>query len=296
MRSPILNTPIRLVTTQFMHLDIDIMCISRNDRIFFPTKNDTLEINDEVYFIVRHEDVASAMEAFGYFSEEKRKIVIVGGGNIGLGFAQELEKDNSDVKVKIIERNTERSQKIANSLKSTEVLNGDALDFDVLTEAGVRDAEMLFALTDDDRVNILVSLLSKQQGAKRSTSLLNKMTYAGLITSLGVDAIMSPQVITVSTILQHVCQGRVRSIHSLASGYAEIIEAEARETSYIIGMTVEDITVKDSIYVAAILRGDEIILNPSRLIISIGDILILVVKRECARKVENLFSMRPSYL
>lgn len=295
-RSPILNTPLRLLSTQFMHLDLIIMCICRGDKIFFPNKDDLLEADDEVYFIARQGDVAAAMEAFGYFSEEKRKLIIVGGGNIGLGFAQELEAQESDIKVKIIEKNADRSEAIAHILKSTEVLNGDALDFDVLAEANVQEAETILALTDDDRVNILVSLLAKRQGAKRSTSLLNKMTYASLVTSLGVDAIISPRVITVSTILQHVCQGRVRAIYSLAGGYAEVIEAEARETSYIIGLTVEDVTVRDSIHVAAIIRGSEITLNPARLIIGVGDTLILMVKRDCARKVEKLFSVRPSYL
>lgn len=295
-RSPIVNTPLRLLSTQFMHLDLIIMCICRGDKIFFPNKNDLLEVDDEVYFIVRQGDVSAAMEAFGYFSEEKRKLIIVGGGNIGLGFAQELEAQESDIKVKIIEKNVMRSESIAHILKSTEVLNGDALDFDVLAEANVQEAETILALTDDDRVNILVSLLAKRQGAKRSTSLLNKMTYASLVTSLGVDAIISPRVITVSTILQHVCQGRVRSIYSLAGGYAEVIEAEARETSYIIGLTVEDVTVRDSIHVAAIVRGSDITLNPARLIIGVGDILILIVKRDSARKVEKLFSVRPSYL
>ena len=295
-RSPILNTPLRLLSTQFLHLDIIILCISRGDKNFFPSKDDVLEADDEVYFIVKQNDVTAAMEAFGYFSEEKRKLIIVGGGNIGLGFAQELEAQNSDIKVKIIEKNAERSESIARILKSTEIINGDALDFDVLTEANVQEAETLLALTDDDRVNILVSLLAKRQGAKRATSLLNKMTYASLVTSLGVDAIISPRVITVSTILQHVCQGRVRAIYSLAAGYAEVIEAEARETSYIIGLTVEDITVRDSIHVAAIVRGADIILNPTRLIIGVGDTLILMVKRDSARRVEKLFSVRPSYL
>ncbi|MDP3371781.1 MAG: Trk system potassium transporter TrkA [Candidatus Paracaedibacteraceae bacterium] len=295
-RSLILNTPLRLLSTQFTQLDIIILCVYRNDVHFFPKKDDVLEVDDEVYFVVRQEDVESAMEAFGYFTQEKRKIIIVGGGNIGLGFAQELEAQNTGIKVKIIEKNTERSEIIAHVLKSTEVLNGDALDLDVLTEANVQDAETILALTDDDRVNILVSLLAKRQGAKRATALLNKMTYASLVTSLGVDAIISPRVITVSTILQYVFQGRVRTIHSLAGGYAEVIEAEARETSYIIGLTIEDITVRDSIYVAAVVRNNDVILNPRRLIVGVGDVLVMMVKRDSSRKVEKLFSIRPSYL
>ncbi len=295
-RSGILNTPLRLLSAQLLHLDIAILCISRDGRNFFPNKDDVLNIDDDVYFIVRERDVSSAMEAFGYFDDEKRKIIIVGGGNIGLGFAQELEQHSHSIKAKIIEKDLDRSEYIAHILKSTEVLNGDALDFDVLAEANVQESETILALTDDDKVNILVSLLAKRQGAKRSISLLNKMTYAGLVTSLGVDAVVSPRLITVSTILQHVCQGRVRAVYSLAEGDAEVIEAEARETSFIIGLTVEDLTLRDSIQVAAVVRGRDILIRPTRLIVSVGDTLILIVKKDAARKMEKLFAERPSYL
>jgi trk system potassium uptake protein TrkA len=277
-------------------MDIRILCISREDKVFLPSKDDVLHPDDDVYMIVRQSDVSQAMEAFGYFDQDVRKLIIVGAGNIGLSFAQNLEIQNPNIQAKIIERNQERSEYAAHVLTRTEVLNGDALDIDVLNEANVNDAESILALTDDDKVNILASLLAKRQGIKHSISLLNKMAYASLVTSLGVDAVISPRSITVSTILQHVRQGRIRAVHALADGYAEVIEAEAKETSHIIGLTIDDITVKNAISVAAVVRGNDVMLNPRKIIISVGDTLIMVARKEAVRKVEKLFSIRPSYL
>jgi trk system potassium uptake protein TrkA len=122
------------------------------------------------------------------------------------------------------------------------------------------------------------------------------MAYSSLVTSLGVDAVISPQAITVSTILQHVRQGRMRSAHSLRDGSVEVVEAEARETSHIIGLTVDDIHIKGSIIVAALARDNEVIVAPSRMIIRVNDRLILAVSKEAVKKVEKLFAIRPSYL
>jgi len=208
----------------------------------------------------------------------------------------EIELNQPDIVAKLIEKDQGRSEVAARLLKNIEVLHGDALDYEVLAEANVQNAETVVAVTDDDKVNILSSLLAKRCGAGRALTLLNNLTYSSLVTSLGVDAVINPRAITVSTILQHVRQARLRSVHTLGDNYAEVIEAEARETSHIIGLTVDDVTIKGSVMIAAVVRNNQVILLPKKLIISVGDRLVIIAKKETVRKIEKLFSIRPSYL
>ncbi len=295
-QSPIINTPLRLLPGLFPKLDISIICLARGEKVFFPDKNTILEPNDEVHFVVRHEDIQQAMQAFGYYDSDGRRMVIIGAGSIGKNLAMEIETNQPEVITKLIERDQARSEAAARLLKNTEVLHGDALDYEVLAEANVQNAETVVAVTDDDKVNILSSLLAKRCGASRTLTLLNNITYSSLVTSLGVDAVINPRAITVSTILQHVRQARLRSVHTLGDNYAEVIEAEARETSHIIGLTIDDVTIKGSIMIAAVVRDNQVLLLPKKIIISVGDRLIIIAKKETVRKVEKLFSIRPSYL
>jgi trk system potassium uptake protein TrkA len=293
---PILNTPLRLLPNLFPKLNMIISCISRGDHIFVPTSEDQILLSDDVYFVTSQSQVQQAMEVFGFLENSAHKVIIMGGGNIGLTLALEIENSQSDVVTKIIEKNEKRAEQIARLLKHTEVLCGDALDFEVLTEANVENAGTSVAVTEDDKVNILASLLAKRYKSKRSLALLNNMAYSTLVTSLGVDAVISPQSITVSKILQHIRQGRIRSIHSLRNGEVEIIEAEARETSHIIGLSIEDLTIRGSVIVTALARGEDVFIAPQRHIIHVGDRLILTVAKESVKKVERLFATRPSYL
>jgi trk system potassium uptake protein TrkA len=294
--STLINTPLRLLPTLLPNVDLAVICVNRKGAVFVPTQADILEAEDEVYLVTHSENIPEIMRAMGYHETEGRRIIIVGAGNIGKTLALEIEATQPDVKIKMIERNYERSELAARTLKNAEVLNGDALDYDVLTEANVQNCETVIAVTHDDKVNILASLLAKRSGAQRSLTLLNNMNYASLVTSLGVDAVINPRAITVSTILQHVRQGHLRSIHTLGDNYAEVIEAEARETNHIIGLSIEDITIKGTVMVAALVRGNDVHLMPERMIISVGDSLILVAKKEAIQKIERLFSIRPSYL
>jgi len=294
--APILNTPLRLLPGLFPKLDLIVVCIVRGNDVFIPTGDHQMLPGDEVYFIVSQGQTATAMSAFGFSDSTTHRVIVMGGGNIGLTLVADIEQNQSDIVTRIIEKNQARAEYVARHLKQTEVLCGDVLDAEVLSEANVHSAETIVAVTDDDKVNILASLLAKRNGAGRALILLNNMAYSSLVTSLGVDAVISPQAISVSTILQHVRQGRVRSAHSLRDGSVEVIEAEARETSHIIGLTVDDINIKGAIMVAALVRDNEITVAPARISIRVSDRLILAVSKEAVKKVERLFAVRPSYL
>jgi trk system potassium uptake protein TrkA len=294
--APILNTPLRLLPGLFPKLDLVVVCIVRGVDVFIPTGDHQMLPGDEVYFIVSHNQTSIAMSAFGFADSSTRRVIVMGGGNIGMTLVADIEENQPDVVTRIVEKNQARAEYVARHLKQTEVLCGDVLDAEVLSEANVQSAETIVAVTDDDKVNILASLLAKRNGAGQALILLNNMAYSSLVTSLGIDAVISPQAISVSTILQHVRQGRIRSAHSLRDGSVEIIEAEARETSHIIGLTVDDINIKGAMMVAALVRDSEITVAPSRISIRVNDRLILAVSKEAVKKVERLFAIRPSYL
>lgn len=292
----ILNTPLKLLPTLFPKTKLVIACISRNGNAFVPHGEDLILVDDEVHFIAPEAEQKACMEIFGYKAPSERRFLILGAGNIGLSLASVLEKSLPASTITVIEKNPEHAEHAAKQLERSEVLCGDALDLEVLEEANPQDIETVIAVTDDDRVNILAALLTKRNGAQRGVTLLNNISYAPLITSLGVDSIVSPRSITVSTILQHIRQGKMQSLHSLGDNQVEIIEAEAKESSNIIGLTTEDINVKRQILVAALIReGQAIALLPTTAIRA-NDSLVLVVAKESIAKIERLFAVRPSYL
>ncbi len=294
--SGIVNTPIKHVNSLYPTLDLAVAIIVRDENIIFPNSRDHLLADDEVYVLVQREQINDVMHAFGYTPTESREILIVGGGNIGLNLAVGMEKEHRNLHARIIEKDPKRCEKIAKFLKRTEILQGDALDYDLLQEANIENCETVLAVSNDDKVNILASLISKRHGAKRSVALLNNMQYAPMVTSLGVDAVISPKALTVSTILKHVREGNLQSLHPIVEGNVVVIEARARETSHIIGLGIEDITITSEIIVLALVRSDSLHFLPTRLNISANDKLIIATRKESVHKVEKLFSIRPYYL
>ncbi len=288
----VLNTQLRLMPTVLPNIDMVILSIIRNGETIFPTERDVILENDEVYFATSQEDVLECMESFGHFDHTQRHIVIVGGGNIGLSFAQDMEKI-SNITVKMIEKDQKRCEYLVKELKRTEVFNGDALDPEILNTLSLHTCESVIAVTNDDKVNILSGLLMKRQGAQRCLSLLNSEQYSGLVTSLGIDGIISPRMVTVSTILQNIRHGRIETVHTLGDGHIEIIEATVKETSHAIGINIEEITNSNEMVIIALIRDNIITFSPSRMIMSVDDNLLILTRKENVKKVEKLFSIRP---
>jgi trk system potassium uptake protein TrkA len=291
-----LNTPLRLLPTSLPKLNLVIFYISRDNHDFIPTGEDEIKQGDEVYFAIPPSQLATAMDAFGIQDHEGRQLLILGGGNIGLKLASEIETLLPSVQCKLIERNPQRAELLARQLSKTEVLCGDALDMEVLTEANVQDCETVVAITQDDKVNVLASLLVKREGAHRAMTLLNNMAYAPLVTSLGIDAVINPQTVTVSTILQHIRQGRIRSVYSIRNGAAEIIEGKAREASHVIGLSVDDLHIPHAVRVIALIRDGQVFIDPIKYLLRSDDRLILAVAKSAIKKIENIFTTRPTYL
>jgi len=291
-RTPILNTPLRQLTGLFPDLQIEILAIVRDNKPIIPDSNDQMLAGDEVYFVTETAHVRRAMAAFGHEEPEARRIVIVGGGNIGLFLAETIERDHPGVTIRMVEANPMRATMAAERLSRTTVLNGDGLDPEILEEANVNMAETIVAVTNDDEVNILASLLAKRHGCQRAVTLINKTTYGPLITTLGIDAVVSPRAITASTILQHVRRGRIKSVHSLRDGFAEVIEAEALETSPLVGKPIKEIRLPSDVIVGAVVRAEEVIIARPSTVIKPHDRVILLARSQSVRKIEKLFAVR----
>ena len=291
----VINTPIDRITNLFPHIEINVLGLIRGDHSFLPVPHDILKVGDEVYFAVAEENIIEAMRMFGHKTSESRRLLILGGGNIGLCLAQEIEKYHPNVRAEIIEKDAQRAEFIASELSNTIVLCGDALDSEVLYEANVDSAETVVAVTEDERVNTLASLLAKRLGATRALTLINNTFHAPLVTSLGVDAVISPKKVTVSRILQNIRRGRIRSVHSLGENFGEIIEAEAQESSGLIGSFVGDINCAYEIIVAAIIRDNVVIIPQLSTLVKSEDRVILMVTPSAIVKIEKLFSSRLDY-
>jgi trk system potassium uptake protein TrkA len=289
---PIINTPMRQLTQLFPDLNIVIVGIIRNDKGIVPKSDDQMLAGDQVYFICDVAHLGRAMASFGHEEEEGRSVIIAGGGNIGLTLAEEIELEHAGVRAKVIEFDQERAKYVAQALDHTMVLNGDILDLEILEEANVSETETFVAVSNDDEVNIIGSLLAKRAGAKRTVSLINKHSYAPLVTTLGIDAVINPRVITVSSILQHVRRGRIRGIYSVREDFGEVIEAEALETSPLVGKPLRDARLPPGVIIGAILRGETVIVPRGATVINSHDRVVLFATYEAVKKVEKLFAVR----
>ena len=286
---PVVNTPLRQLTELFPDLNAVVTGIQRGERLFVPDSEDQMMVGDVAYVVTDTTQSARVLSLFGHEEQAARRVVIVGAGNIGRHVAAELENSHTSVKVKIIEADKGKAVLAADELSRTVVLNGDALDEEVLREAGASQAETILALTNDDKVNILSCVMAKQLGCERSVSLINNRGYSGLINPMGVDAFVNPRATTVSTVLRHVRRGRIRGVSSVQDGKAEVIEAEALATSTLVGRPLRDADLPSGIRLGAVLRGTEVIVPRGDTEIQAGDRVIIFAMADEVRRVERMF-------
>jgi len=292
---PVIKTPLRQLTQLFPDLNVVIVGVVHGERTFVPGGDDQLEVGDEIYFVVDSRHLERAMAAFGHEEHLARRIVIFGGGNIGEFLACQVEQEHPSVNLKVVERDRGRAETVARALRRSVVLQGDVLDAEILDQSNVAAAETVIAVTNDDETNILASLLAKRKGSKRAITLVNSETYAPLLPSLGVDALVGPRGITVSSILAYVRRGRIHSVHTLRDGFGELIEAEAIETSSLVGRPLKEVDLPDEVIVGAVVRGDQVIMPRGSTIVEKGDRVVIFAESDAVRSVEKMFSVRLEY-
>ena len=293
---PVLHTPLEQLNKLFSNLSFSLVSILRNKKNIIPDETEMLEEGDEVYIIVDTNHLRRIMAAFGHLEKEARKIIISGGGNIGISLIRKLQQNISGLQVKVIEHDNAHAQYLSEQLSNIIILNGDTLDRAIMEEAAVSSAEAYIALMNDDKNNILGSLLAKQYGCERVVTLVNNNVYFPLVGPLGIDTMISPKSIIVSNIMQHVRRGRIISIHSIHGGKTEVIEIEISESSQIANKVVKDLDLPNNVVISAIIRKDTVIIPKKNDKILPQDHLIILSPREKAREMEELLSVHVDLL
>jgi len=286
------------LTNKFPNLDANIIAIIREDKSFIPKKTDQVKENDKIYVIINSSQMAETLEAFGHSEKISKKILIIGGGNIGYNLAKNIEDTLEGVRVKIVEKDKLRSEYLANELNNTIVINGNGLDEEVLSEANLDEAETVLALTNDDEDNLMVSVLvekfakdQKDIEDKRTMALINKPNYSLLQSSLKIDDLIDPRMNTVSSILKHIHKGTIENAYTISNGEYEVIEAEIIESSELINKELKNSNLPEEIRIGAVLRNKKVIIPKSDFVFQKDDQIVLIVKKDTVGVVENLFRL-----
>ena len=289
---PLVGIKLEDITKKFSKLEANILGVIRNEKFIFLKKKDVMKKQDKAYVIINSSQMQLTLDAFGHNEKISSKFLIIGGGNIGFNLAKNLENTMDAARIKIVEKNKERAEHIANKLNNSLVINGNGLDEDVLKEANIEDAETVLALTNDDEDNLMVSVLvEKFSKDKRTMALINKPNYSLLQNSLKIDDLIDPRMNTVSSILKHVHKGTIETAYTILNGEFEVIEAEIIDSSELINKELKNSNLPDDIRIGAILRKDDIIIPTSKFVFEKKDIVVFLAKRDQLSLVERLFQI-----
>ncbi|MDA8846097.1 Trk system potassium transporter TrkA [Candidatus Pelagibacter bacterium] len=293
---PIKDIKLNELTKKFPKLNSNIMGVIRDEKFVLLKKTDVMLKEDKAYVVINASQMNETLAAFGHTEKISNKILIIGGGNIGFNLAKNLEESFDSARVKIIEKDKERAELIASQLNNTIVINGDALDEEVLLEANLEEVQTVLALTNDDEDNLMISVLvekfardNDELSDKRTMALINKPNYSLLQSSLKIDDFIDPRMNTVSSILKHIHKGTIENAYSILNGEYEIIEAEIIETSELVNKELKNSNLPDEIRIGAVLRGEEVIIPGSNFVFKKEDIVVLLANKDFLHVVENMF-------
>ena len=285
----LVGRPLRELRVHIPKSDARVAAIYRKGESVEPEGDTVIEDGDEIYFVAATQDIRAVMSEMRKLEDPVRRVVIAGGGNIGLRLAQTLEESNQ---VKVIERDSKRARRISEQLRNTIVLSGDAADEELLVEENIDSADVFCALTNSEEANILSAMLAKRLGAHRVMALISRPAYAELMQTGPIDVAIAPQTVTIGSLLAYVRRGDVVQVHSLRSGAAEAMEtiAHGLRGGKVVGRPIEDVRLPEGAKIVTVVRGDEVIMAHHDTVIENGDhvILFLADKRH-VEQVERLF-------
>jgi len=294
---PLVGHELQTLREHMPHIESRVAAIYRRNHPIIPTGSTVIEADDEVFFIAAKRNIRAVMSELRQEEKSARHLIIAGGGNVGRRLAAALEHD---YQIKLIERDPARAQQASEELERTLVLQGNAADSDLLLAENIEETDIFCAITNDDEANILSSMLAKRLGVRKVMALINRSAYVDLVDSSDIDAAISPQQITIGTLLARVRRGDVVAVHSLRRGAAEAIEAVAhgdRHSSRVVGRAIGEIKLPHGTSIGAIVRGDEVLIAHHDIVIEAEDHLILfVVDKRRIPEVERLFQVSITFL
>lgn len=289
---PLVGKPLSFLRSHMPQVDTRVAAIFRQDRPLIPEGDTIIEVGDEVFFIAATENIRSVLKELRRMDKPTRRVMIVGGGNIGRRLALSLE---NDYQVKIIEYNKTACEQLAEELKHTLVLHGDGTDENLLATEHVGDVDVFCALTNDDENNIMSTLLAKRDGARKVIALINRNAYVGLVQGGKIDIAVSPAHVTIGSLLAYVRQGDVAVVHSLRRGAAEALELVAhgdRQSSRVVGRRIDEIDLPKGATIGAIVRGEQVVMGHRDTLIESDDhVIVFVINKKMIHKVEKLFQV-----
>ena len=280
-----------------INIEYKIAIIYSKGKPIIPNADTVIKADDEIFFISSQKSMDNLLQHIRIKDKPLKNIMISGGGNIGLRLAESLEKE---YKIKLLELDPKKASRAAEKLKNTIVLHGDATDEELLNEENIDRSDVFCALTNQDEVNIISSMLAKRLGARKVMALINRAAYVDLVQSNTIDIAISPQQATIGSLLAHVRKGDVVVVHSLRRGAAEAIEAIAHgneSSSKVVGKKIQDIGLPQGTTIAAIVRGNDVLMAKKKMIIETNDHVILIVSdKKHVKKVESLFQVDITFL
>ena len=289
---PLVNKPLSFLRSNMPQVDARVAAIFRHDKPIIPEGDTVIQTDDEIFFIAATGNIRSVLKELRRMDKPTKRVMIVGGGNIGRRLARSLEKD---YQVKLIERNKKSCEELAEILKHTLVLNGDGTDENLLTSENIADVDVFCALTNDDENNIMSTLLAKRDGARKVVALINRNAYVSLVQGGKIDIALSPAHVTIGSLLAYVRQGDVAVVHSLRRGAAEALELIAhgdRQSSKVVGRRIDEIDLPKGATIGAIVRGKEVIMGHRDQQIEEDDhVIIFVINKSMIHKIEKLFQV-----
>ena len=259
-------------------------------------RHHVLAHGEAVYVAVSQNQVTPLMRFMGHGEAEARRVLIIGGGNIGWALAEMLEERVVDLNLKVIEQDEQRAKKIAANLKEATVIHGDALDPVILSEAEINTTETIICVTQEDENNILISLLAKHHGCQKAIALVKNPIYHQMVYRLGMDVVVHPRSITVSSILRHVREGKVISVHSLGGERGELMELEILPTAAILDRSLAQLDLPPGVRIGAVVRdGTGVLMPHGEMVFQKHDRVVLLAPTRAIKDVERLFTAKPSF-
>jgi trk system potassium uptake protein TrkA len=294
---PLVGHKLNELPQQLPGVETRVVAIYRRHEAIIPNGDTVIETGDDVFFVAAPKHIRAVMSEFQRLDSPNKRVIIAGGGNIGKRLAIALEKQCN---IKIIESNPDRAQEISEELKHAYVLLGDAADEELLIEENIDQTDVFCALTNADEANIISSMLAKRLGAKTVMALINRAAYVDLVQRDIIDIAISPQQATIGSLLAHVRRGDVVKVHALRRGAAEAIEAIAhgdRNSSQVVGRSLDDIELPPGTTIGAVVRGDAVIMAHHDTVIEAEDhVIMIVTNKRHVRDVERLFQVSVTFL